>query len=107
MCKCSCIDGFLERNRNTIDDESVYVGDNPWIEEVKLLVVETLDCRESLVHDAGDCLVLGGIDLELHHAFTSCNSVVKQAVQRAPKMRTTPIQLGIELASVKLDYNLQ
>ena len=59
MSKCSSIDGFLKKNLNTVDDESMYVGYNQWIEEVKLLVVDTLDCRESLVHDAGDCVVLG------------------------------------------------
>ncbi len=39
------------------------------VDEVKLLVVEALDCRESLLHVAGDYLVLGRFDLELHHAF--------------------------------------
>ncbi len=45
------------------------VGNGAEVDEVKLLVVEALDCRESLLHDAGDCLVLGLINLELHHAF--------------------------------------
>jgi hypothetical protein len=64
VIKSSCIDGFLEKNRNGVDDESVDVGDSVVVDEVQLLVVEALDCRESLFHDAGYCLVLGLFDLQ-------------------------------------------
>ncbi len=47
-----------------VDDESVDVGDSVVVDEVQLLVLEALDCRESLFHDAGDCLVLGRFDLQ-------------------------------------------
>jgi hypothetical protein len=53
-----------------VDDESMHVGDKLFgVDDVKLLVVIALDGREGLVHEVFDCLVLGWINLELHHAF--------------------------------------
>ena len=45
------------------------VDDSLGADQFKLIVVETLEHRESLVQDAGDCLVLALHDLEQHHAF--------------------------------------
>ena len=50
------------------------VGDSLGVDDVKLLVVEALQGRESLVQELVDCLVLGGINPELHHAFAPRNS---------------------------------
>ncbi len=69
-----CIDAVLEKNRNRVDGESLDVGDSLGGDEWKLLVVVALDGRESFDHEVGDCLVLGGINLELHNAFAPRNS---------------------------------
>ncbi len=69
--KCQCIDGILGLNRNRVDNESTDVGDSLGADQRKLLVVEALEDRVSLVQDAGDCLVLARQDLELHHAFAA------------------------------------
>ena len=71
MVKCQCIDAFLGANRNRVDDESINVGYSLGADQCKLLVVEALQVedREILVQESGYCLVLGRMDLELHHAF--------------------------------------
>ena len=51
------------------------VGDSLGVDDVKLLVAERLERREGLVQEVVDCLVLGGINLELHHAFAPRNSI--------------------------------
>ena len=48
--------------------ESMDVGDSFGVDDTKLLAVGALEGRESLV--VIDCLVLGGINPELQHAFT-------------------------------------
>ncbi len=73
---CSWIDAVSENKQNRVDDdsESMDVGDSLGVDDAKLLVVEALDGREGLVQEVVDCLVLGGINLELHHAFATRNS---------------------------------
>ena len=41
------------------------------VDDTKLLVVEALEQREGLAQEVVDGLVLGGINLELHHAFAT------------------------------------
>ena len=55
--------------------ESMDVGDSFGVDDTKLLVVEALDGRQSLMQQVVDCLVLGGINPELQHAFAPRNSV--------------------------------
>jgi hypothetical protein len=50
------------------------LGDNLGVDDVKLLVVIALDGRVGLVHEVVGCLVLGWINLELHHAVGPRNS---------------------------------
>ncbi len=50
--------------------KSMDVGNSLGVHDQKLLVVEALDGRERVVHEVGDCMGLGGINLEDHHAFT-------------------------------------
>ena len=45
------------------------------VDDAKLLIVEALERREGLAQEVVDCLVLGGINLELHHAFAPRNSI--------------------------------
>ena len=50
------------------------VGYSSGVDNAKLLVVEALEGRESLMQEVVDCLVLGGINPELQHAFAPRNS---------------------------------
>jgi hypothetical protein len=50
------------------------VGDNLGVDDMKLLIVVALDGREGLVQEVADCLLLGWINLEVHHAFAHLNS---------------------------------
>ncbi len=53
----------------------MHVGDQPGVDDGKLLVIEALDGREGLVQERTDCLLLGWIDLEVHHAFAPRNGL--------------------------------
>ncbi len=69
------IDAGLEDNGNRVNDESMDVGDSSGVDDTKRLVVEALQGRESLMQKVVYCLVSGGINLELQHAFAHRNSV--------------------------------
>ena len=51
------------------------VGDKLGVDDVKLLVIQALDGREGLLQEVADCLLLGWINLDVHHAFAPRNSI--------------------------------
>ena len=67
----------LENNRNRVDDESMDVGDSSGVDDTKLLVVEALEGRESLMQEVVDCLivmtsVIMTLSIEKHSTELKC-----------------------------------